>query len=273
MPDPAPYNAVYSFSGYQALNPNKPLPAAPLDIEFAAVEAALDSLVVSLAEVRRSDGNLQNGVVSWDGLNADVRARISGTDPRITIGDINPSAYASVGEAQAGTANDKLMTPLRVTTQLDALRAFATQIEAQTGSNSVKVSSPLRVAEAIAALRAYASQIEAEAGSENTKVLTSLRSFQQLAALRRSVTVSASLTWGAIATLASAEQTVTLNGAALNDRILLGLPAAGVNAGLVPQCWCSEADRIKIRLTNITAGSITPAGGGAATYAFSAVRF
>lgn len=60
MPDPTPYNVSYSFSGYQALNPNRPLPAGPLDVEFANLAVTLGETISALADVRRTDGNLQN---------------------------------------------------------------------------------------------------------------------------------------------------------------------------------------------------------------------
>lgn len=273
MSDPTPYIVSYSFSGYQALNPNRPLPAGPVDVEFANIAVTLGETISALAEVRRSDGNLQNGVVTWDGLSADLQALISNSDDRVTVGDITPGAFASQVEAETGVANDKLMTPLRAKQQLDALRAFASQAQAQAGIVNTVVMSPLRTAEAITAQRPYSSQAEAEAGTENTKVATSLRVAQAIAALRNARTVSQSLTWGAIGAGASAEQTVTLTGALVNDRVVIGLPAAGIDAGLIAQAWISSSNNVRIRLTNITASPITPASGAAATYAFTALRF
>jgi hypothetical protein len=78
------------------------------------------------------------------------------------------------------------------------------------------------------------------------------------------------LTWGLIAAGASATQTITVAGAATGDRVILGLPAAGVTAGLIPTYWVSSANTVTVRLTNITGGGLTPA---AATYAATAVRF
>jgi hypothetical protein len=37
-------------------------------------------VIAALADVRRADGRLENGVVTWDGLDADVRSRITGED-------------------------------------------------------------------------------------------------------------------------------------------------------------------------------------------------
>lgn len=273
MSDPTPYIVGYSFSGYQALNPARPLPASSLDTELAGIAASIGETITALQDVRRADGNLQNSTVTFDALSADVQALVTNADARVTIGDLNPGAFATQVEAENGVANDKLMTPLRSKQQLDALRAFSSQAQAQAGTVNTVVMTPLRTAEAITAQRPYASQAEAEAGTENTKVLTSLRAAQAIGALRTALTVTQSLTWGAIAAGASAEQTVTLTGAAVNDRIVIGLPSGGINAGLIAQAWVPSTNNVRIRLTNITSGSITPASGAAANYAFTALRF
>ena len=84
MADPTQYTVSYSFNGWQALNPDRPLPAAPLDVQLAAIQASTANLVAAVTSVRRADGALQNGVVTWDGLNDDVKARVLKTDPRVT---------------------------------------------------------------------------------------------------------------------------------------------------------------------------------------------
>jgi hypothetical protein len=260
----------YSFSGFQALNPQTPLPATRVDVEFFNIAAAIDDLVDAVKSVRRADGNLQNGVVSWDGLNDDVKARIDATDARITLADINPSAFSTQVEAETGVANDRLMTPLRTKQQIDALRAFASQLEAQLGTGTTQVLSPQRGLDLVNAWRPYSTQAEAEAGTNPGKMMTPERTKQQLDALRTAFSGSAALTWGSIAAGASATQTITVAGAATGDRVILGLPAGGVTAGLIPTCWVSSANTVTVRLTNITGGGITPA---AATYSATAVRF
>lgn len=273
MADPTPYTVSYSFTGWQALNPDRPLPAAQVDLQFAALEVATTDLAEAITSIRRADGGLQNGVVTWDGLNDDLKALIENTDPRVTVPDLNPSAFANTAEAQAGVANDRIMTPLRVSEALATLRAYANQSEAEAGVENTKVTTPLRVKQALDALRAYASQAEAEAGTENTKVTTALRVAQAISARRTAFTATASLTWGSIASLASATQVITCAGAAVGDRVLVGLAAGGVNAGLLVTAWVSSTDNITVRLTNITGSPITPHSGAATNYAVTAVRF
>lgn len=273
MADPVKYTVGYSFTVFQGLNPATPLPAPSLDTELAGVEASIGEIVDSITDVRRSDGNLQNGIVSWDGLNDDLKERITGSVNGVTVGNISPAAFANMPEAEAGVANDRLMTPLRTKQAVDSYRAFASQGEAQGGASLTVIMSPGRTVDTLDALRAFCSQAEAQAGTNNTKVSTPLRVTEQIDALRKTNTASTNLTWGAIAAGGSAEQTLAVTGAVTGERVILGLPAAGVDAGLVPQAWVSAADQVKIRLTNITGSPITPHAGAATPYAVTVVGF
>lgn len=73
---------------------------------------------------------------------------------------------------------------------------------------------------------------------------------------------TASLDFGSIATLAQADLTITVTGAAVGDYVTLALPAAPT-AGIVFNAFVSAANTVTVRATNVTAGSIDPA---AATY-------
>lgn len=72
MSDPSPYIWGYSFTNYQATNPDKPLPGDQLDNELQDIAIATTQLVASIQDVRRSDGALQNGIVTTASLSADV---------------------------------------------------------------------------------------------------------------------------------------------------------------------------------------------------------
>jgi hypothetical protein len=82
--------------------------------------------------------------------------------------------------------------------------------------------------------------------------------------------VSQSLTWAAIAAGASQTQTVTASGAASGDVVEVGLPAAGIDAGLVVDVRASATHTISIRIYNATASPITPA---TQTWKFKVLRF
>ena len=272
MSDPAPYTVSYSFAGWQALHPADPLPALEVDNEFANVATAISGLVDAVTGIRRADGAIENGVVSYDSLSDDLKALLNSAEPKITVPDLSPSAFATQSEAEGGVTTDKIMNPLNAKQAMDAQRPFASQVEAEAGSSAVKVLSPLRGKQLLDAFRPFASQTEAEAGSNNTKVVTPLRVAQELAALRPAFTGSSSLTWGSIAAAGSSEQTFTVTGAAAGDRVVLGLPTT-LDAGLVAQAWVSAANTVRVRLTNITASPITPASGAAMTFNATALRF
>lgn len=70
MADPTPYVPSYSYSGWQATNPSKPLPAPQVDNDFANISRSLRETIAALKDVRRSDGELQNGSVGPDQLSA-----------------------------------------------------------------------------------------------------------------------------------------------------------------------------------------------------------
>jgi hypothetical protein len=263
------YTLTYSFTGFQAINPAKPLPAPEVDVQFSDIATSIGSIIAAVNDVRRSDGAIQNGSVTFDSLDSQLAAIIGGTND-ITVPDINPAAFASQPEAEGGAANDKLMTPLRVAQALDARRTFASQAQAQAGASTNTVMSPLRTAEAITAQRPLASQAQAQAGSNNTTVMTPLRTKEQLDALRTAHSAVANLTFGSIAAGASATQTATVTGAAVGDGVVVGLPAAGLTAGLIPTAWVSAAGVVTLRITNITSGALTPA---AADYRLTAIRF
>lgn len=73
---------------------------------------------------------------------------------------------------------------------------------------------------------------------------------------------SASLNFGSIAAAASADLTIALSGARVNDVVDLGLPAAPT-AGIIFQAFVSASDVVTVRATNITGSAVDPA---AATY-------
>lgn len=74
MADPQTYSITYNFSGYQANNPQTPLPALPIDNEFANISFAIDAIVAAIKDVRRSDGALKNKIVTLDSLADELRS-------------------------------------------------------------------------------------------------------------------------------------------------------------------------------------------------------
>lgn len=82
-------------------------------------------------------------------------------------------------------------------------------------------------------------------------------------------TVSASLTPASVATVATAEQTFTVNGIQATDLTLLASYPARTNSVAPVECRASAANTIAITYVNPTAGNLTPPAG---TYSFLVVR-
>jgi hypothetical protein len=182
-------------------------------------------------------------------------------DHNVTVPDLDPSALASQAEAEAGFSNSKLMTPLRTKEAVEAQRAFASQSAAEAGTADTGVMSPLRTKNTLDALRAFATQEEADAGVITNKVMSPATAKELIRALRPATSVTAALTWSEIANGDSAQQNITVNPCAVGDKAVVGYPAAGLTAKVIPYAWVSAANTVTLRLTNLTGGANTPPAG------------
>lgn len=77
MPYPVIYDRAYSFTGWQSNNPTKPLPGAQVDAELDNVAESVNGAIGALADVRRADGALKDGIVTPESLDPDFYAAIS----------------------------------------------------------------------------------------------------------------------------------------------------------------------------------------------------
>lgn len=269
MSSPTAYTVSYYFTGWQASNPAKPLPAPKLDVELANVSASIASLISALADVRRADGGLQNGVVALEALDPQLQALLGG-DPRVLVTDINPEAFANQDQAAAGVSPSVIMTPLATAWEIDALRGFASQAAAQAGAADNVVMSPLRTKEQLDALRGFASQAEAEAMAATNRVTSPLAVKQAIEKLRPALKTSTTMTFGSIAAGAGQTQNLALSGANLNSRVSVGLPPAGLADGLILTAWVSATNVVSCRLYNVTGSAIEP---GAIDLSFTMMRY
>lgn len=73
MANPTKYLPSYSYSGFQGANPTKPLPAPRVDDDFANISRSVNETIAALADVRRSDGRLPNGIVGPDALSPTLK--------------------------------------------------------------------------------------------------------------------------------------------------------------------------------------------------------
>jgi hypothetical protein len=67
---------VFDFSDWQSSHPTEPPPGDMLDASFDAQDKKINELTVLIESIKRSDGNLQNSIVDWDALTADLKARL-----------------------------------------------------------------------------------------------------------------------------------------------------------------------------------------------------
>ncbi len=77
MATPRRYTKATSFSGYQATNPNRPLPGPSLDNELANIETSVNEAIAALGDIRRDDGFLRNGIVTRDALSPDLATGVT----------------------------------------------------------------------------------------------------------------------------------------------------------------------------------------------------
>lgn len=129
MADPTPYVVSYNFGGFQANNPSTPLPAAQVDNELAAIAAKVQELINAIKDVRRSDGALNNNIVTFDSLEEGLQLL---TDP--TNGQLVAAAVADAEAAQAAAASSA------ATAASEATDAATSAAEAAASAGSVNLS-------------------------------------------------------------------------------------------------------------------------------------
>jgi hypothetical protein len=89
------------------------------------------------------------------------------------------------------------------------------------------------------------------------------------AMLKKVLSNTAALDFGSIAAAASADLTITVNGAAVGDSVSLGLPSAP-SSGIVYQAFVSAVNAVTVRATNITAAAIDPVSN---TFRITVIQF
>lgn len=132
MADPTPYVVNYSFAGFQANAPTTPLPGQKVDSELAGAAAAIVALVDAVKNVRRSDGALQNGIVTFESLHAALQLTF------------DPTNGALVAAAVAGTAADRAASALSAGAALvSAGDADAARLLAEAAADSIDLTNYL----------------------------------------------------------------------------------------------------------------------------------
>lgn len=177
---------------------------------FPTIEEMNNAITTAITSVTTNLGGQINTLST--NLSSHTRNRNnphSVTASQVGLGSVQNYDIASQAEAQAGSANNKYMTPVRVKNAIDQFvtRAnlqidnvqnygLATESEAKAGISNVKYMTPLRVANyvndkvnatfvGLGNVNNYgvATQAEAQAGSSNAKYMTPLRAKELLVAL------------------------------------------------------------------------------------------
>jgi hypothetical protein len=87
MANPGKYTPSFSFAGYQTTSPTRPLPGVRVDTEYNNIAQSLGDTIDALADIRRDDGKLQNGIVTVESL-----------DPGMAIGILPPANWVTATE-------------------------------------------------------------------------------------------------------------------------------------------------------------------------------
>lgn len=74
MANPVKPDIDYSYSGFQAEQQDTPFPGTQLDNDLAELDRAISDTIDALADVRRSDGALVNGIVTRDALSDELNS-------------------------------------------------------------------------------------------------------------------------------------------------------------------------------------------------------
>lgn len=133
MADPTKYTPGYDFSNFQANTPNKPLPGDRLDIELADIAEAVDQTIDALKDIRRSDGALKNGVVTFESLADGVLVEVSDgvlTEAREARDEAVASAIASAASQTAAAASAVQAAASAVQADISADAAFVSESNA-----------------------------------------------------------------------------------------------------------------------------------------------
>lgn len=99
MADPTPFVPGYSYTDYQETAPADPLPGPQVDNDFADVATSTVTLVNAVKDVRRSDGALKNGIVTYDSLAASVKALLNNLGTAIIPGTLLIEQFGAKGGA------------------------------------------------------------------------------------------------------------------------------------------------------------------------------
>jgi hypothetical protein len=101
--NPSKFTQSYDFSAFQENNPSTPLPAVQLDVQLADIQTSTTELRDAIIDIRRSDGALQNEIVTEDSLAPGLVDTLTAQTGADAVAASAAAAAASADEAEAAT--------------------------------------------------------------------------------------------------------------------------------------------------------------------------
>lgn len=148
MPDPTPYNPSYDFTASDK--------GAELNVQLADIAVATEGLVSAITDIRRSDGALQNGIVTADSLSLSALAALG---PNGTLAD------AAVTSAASAAATATAQAALASTARGEAQTAATAAATSATGAAASATAAAAEAAAAAASATTASAQAAAAAAS------------------------------------------------------------------------------------------------------------
>jgi hypothetical protein len=248
MAYPSIYDVTYSYTGFQQSQGNNSFPGTQLDADLNGLESAIDGVSAFMKNVIRSDGKLNNGIVTLDSLSLALQGQIGDTTAVTTL----LAASAAAVAAATSTSADVVSTHADVVSTHADVTTAAASVTAAAGSATAAATSATNAATTLAsAVVGPAASVDGEVAlfSGTTGKLAKRASFTGV--LKATSGVGAVATAGTdyvapgTATAFTAQQTSTL--AVITDQATLA--------------WAvGAAQKVKVTLGgNRTMGAVTGA--------------
>jgi microcystin-dependent protein len=104
MANPQGYTVSYNFGAAQANNPATPLPGSQVDNELGNVSASIASIISALGSVRRSDGALVNGIVTFESLALGLQLTVDPTNGTLVANAVTGAQASATAASNSASA-------------------------------------------------------------------------------------------------------------------------------------------------------------------------
>jgi hypothetical protein len=146
MAYPTIYDVTYSYTGFQQSQGNNSFPGTQLDADLAGLEDSIGGLSMFMRNVIRSDGKLNNGLVTFDSLSLALQGQIGDTT---AVDELIAASAAAVSAASAAAA-DVVLTHADVTSTHADVTTAGASATAAAGSATAAATSATNAATTLA---------------------------------------------------------------------------------------------------------------------------